>query len=85
MAGRIAADLESVFGYDAADRLQPQANDRQFETGGSSAAPMCSNQADLHLTFIDLIWPSDLPQRPSLTSMPLATDQMLLSAEFGHS
>ncbi len=42
-------------------------------TGG--AAAKCSNQADLHLTFIDPIWPSDLPQRPSLTSLPLATDQ----------
>lgn len=41
-----------------------------------SAAAKCSNQADLHLTFIDPICPSDLPQRPSSTSMPLATDQM---------
>jgi hypothetical protein len=40
-----------------------------------SAAAKCSNQADLHLTFTDPIWPSDLPQRPSLTSMPLATGQ----------
>ena len=44
-----------------------------------SAAARCSNQADLYLTFTGPIWPSDLPQRPSLTSMPLATDQMLLS------
>jgi len=43
-----------------------------------SAAAKCSNQADLHSTFIDPIWPSDLPQRPSSTSMPLATDQMVI-------
>ncbi len=41
------------------------------------AAAKCSNQTDLHLTFIDPIRPSDLPQRPSLTSVPLATDQMV--------
>src|SRR6266567_834005 len=39
------------------------------------AAPKCSNQTDLHLTFIDPIRPAGLRQRPSLTSMPLATDQ----------
>jgi hypothetical protein len=39
------------------------------------AAAKCSNQTDLHLTFIDLIRPTGLRQRPSLTSMPLATDQ----------
>ena len=44
-------------------------------TAIGSAAAKCSNQADLHSTFIDPLWPSDLPQRPSLTSMPLATDQ----------
>jgi hypothetical protein len=38
-----------------------------------SAAAKCSNQADLHLTFTDPIWPSRLPQRPSSTSVPLAT------------
>jgi hypothetical protein len=42
-----------------------------------SPAAKCSNQADLHLTFTAPIWPSDLPQRPSLTSMPLATYQMI--------
>jgi hypothetical protein len=40
-----------------------------------SAAVKCSNQAAPHLTFTDPIWPSDLPQRPSLTFLPLATDQ----------
>jgi hypothetical protein len=40
-----------------------------------SAAAKCSNQTDLRLTFIDPIRPPDLPQRPSSTSLPLATDQ----------
>jgi hypothetical protein len=40
----------------------------------------CSNQVDLHLTFIDPIWLSDLLQRPSLTSMSLATDQTAVLA-----
>ena len=39
------------------------------------AAAKCSNQTDLHLTFIDPIRPSGLRQRPSVTAMPLATDQ----------
>jgi hypothetical protein len=52
------------------------------QNGIGSAAAKCSNQADLHLTFIDPIWPSDLPQRPSLTSMPLATDQKVGRFEF---
>ncbi len=39
------------------------------------AATKCSNQTDLHLTFIDPIRRAGLRQRPSLTSMPLATDQ----------
>ena len=37
----------------------------------------CSNQTDLHLTFIDPIRPAGLRQRPSLTFMPLATDQVV--------
>jgi hypothetical protein len=45
--------------------------------GIGSAAAKCSNQADLRLTFIDPKRPSDLPQRPSSTSVPLATDQMI--------
>jgi hypothetical protein len=39
-----------------------------------AAVAKCSNQADLHMTFINPIWPSELLQRPSLTSMPLTTD-----------
>jgi hypothetical protein len=39
------------------------------------AAAKCSNQTDLHLTFIDPIQPAGLRQRPSLTFVPLATDQ----------
>ncbi len=42
------------------------------------AAAKCSNQTDLHLTVIDPIRPAGLRQRPSLTSMPLATDQTVL-------
>ena len=50
------------------------------------AAARCSNQADLHLTFTDLIRPSDLRQRPSLTAVPLATDQVVQrTAQFGSS
>jgi hypothetical protein len=45
------------------------------------AAVECSNQADLHLTFTDPIWPPDLPQRSSLTSMPRATDQIALQQQ----
>ena len=40
----------------------------------AGAAAKRSNQADLHLTFTDPIRPSDLSQRPSSTSAPLATD-----------
>jgi hypothetical protein len=36
--------------------------DRQFETGGSSAAPKCSNQTDLRLALADLFYGSDLPE-----------------------
>jgi hypothetical protein len=41
-----------------------------------SAAGKCSNQTDLHLTFTDPVRPSDLPQRPSSTPVPLSTDRM---------
>jgi hypothetical protein len=41
---------------------------RQFESGGSSAAPMCSNQTYLRMTLADLFYGSDLPERPSPTS-----------------
>ena len=41
-----------------------------------SAAAKCSNQANLVLTFTDPICHSDQPQRPSSTSMRLATDQV---------
>ncbi len=44
------------------------------------SAAECSNQTDLQLTLIDPIRPSDLPRRPSLTSMPLATDQKIVAA-----
>ena len=40
-----------------------------------SAAAKCSNQADLHLTFIDPIRHSDLRRRPQPTATQLATDQ----------
>ncbi len=53
---------------------------------GRSAAAKCSNQTDLHLTLSDPIRPTDLPQRPPLTAMPLATDQVVQrTAQFGSS
>ena len=36
-------------------------------------AAKCGNQADLRLTLTDTIRPADLPQRPPLTSIRLAT------------
>jgi hypothetical protein len=49
--------------------------DRQFETGGSSAAPKGSNQTDLRPTLADLFYGSDLPKRPSATSIRLVCIQ----------
>jgi hypothetical protein len=46
---------------------------------GSAAAKCSRPMADLHLTFNDLIRPSDLPRRPSLTSVPLPTDRIMVS------
>ncbi len=48
------------------------------------AAAKCSNQTDLHLTFIDPIRPAGLHQRPSLTFLPLATDQTAALAAYGN-
>jgi len=39
-----------------------------------SATAKCSDRTDLRLIFIDPVYPCDLPQRPSLTFMPLAAD-----------
>ena len=36
---------------------------------------MCSNRTDLHLTLADLFYGSDLPERPSPTSMRLVCIQ----------
>jgi hypothetical protein len=49
--------------------------DRQFESGGSSAAPRCSNQTGLRLTLTDLFDGPDLPERPSPTSVRLVCIQ----------
>ena len=71
MVGHIARWLRD----EEATRLALLSYQAAKSRGICGAAPKCSNQADLHLTFIDPIRPSDLPQRPSSTSMPLATDQ----------
>src|SRR5215469_6284274 len=54
---------------------QSGSKDPQLDAYRGGAARKCSNQADLHSTFIDPVWPADLPQRPSLTPLPIATDQ----------
>ena len=51
----------------------------QVQTYEAVTAVKCSNQADPHLTFTDPIWPSDLPQRPSPTFLPLDTDQKVIT------
>jgi hypothetical protein len=62
--------------HNATDRLYcASEGDRQFQTGRSSAAPECSNHTDLHLTLTDLLYGSDLPERPSTTSMRLVCIQ----------
>jgi hypothetical protein len=47
-----------------------------FRRDGKGAAPKCSNQTDLHLTLTDLFHGSDLPERPSPTSMRLVCIQI---------
>jgi hypothetical protein len=53
-------------------------NDRPFESGRSSAPPECSNQTDLRLTLADLFYGSDLPERPSPTSVRLVCIQTVV-------
>lgn len=58
-------------GRNAANRPHLASEGSPVRNRGSSAAPKCSNQTDLHLTLTDPLHSSDLPQRPSLTSMRL--------------
>jgi hypothetical protein len=61
LTGPNRADLEKRAGRDAANRLYLASGGRQFESNGNSAAPKCSNQADLRLTLADLFPSSNLP------------------------
>jgi hypothetical protein len=70
--------LESVLG--ATGHTLPAKGDRQFETGGSSAAPKCSNQTELRMTLADLFYGSNLPERPSPTSMRLVCIQKAIGS-----
>jgi hypothetical protein len=59
----------------AANRPRLASEGSPVRIPGISAAPKCSNQADLHLTLADLLDSPDPPQRPSLTSMRLVCIQ----------
>ena len=78
-AGLRPTDLESVLGAMRRTGREHRRGGRQFETGESSAAPKCSNQTDLRLTLADLFHGSDLPERPSPTSMRLVCIQVVKS------
>jgi hypothetical protein len=63
-------------GHSPATKWTLQANALSFERAEGSAAPQCSNRTDLHVTLADLLHSSDLPERPSSTSMRLVCIQM---------
>src|SRR6516225_9838320 len=66
MSRKVSASLDLLFGSES---------DRRSESDEGGAAPKCSNQTDLGLTLADLFYRSDLPERPSPTSVRLVCIQ----------